>query len=189
MADIVGTNATETLNGTDNPDTIEGLGGSDQIDGLDGGDTISGGDGADTIFGGDGDDTIYGHSAADLDPNSGDIVATLLANVGSGAVFVTGAPGDDGFVYALRKDVGDIVRIDTSTGAQSLFLDIPNSQFSSGGERENVLVDIVDLHHQRPFLLIDIQRAAHTHLAKLLIRAHKAKSQLPDFFWREIRIQ
>ncbi len=59
----------------------------------------------------------------------------MLANVGSGAVFVTGAPGDDGFVYALRKDVGDIVRINTATGAQSTFLDIPNAQFSSGGER------------------------------------------------------
>ena len=96
---------------------------------------ISGGDGADTIFGGDGDDTIYGHSVADLVANSGNITATLLANVGSGAVFVTGAPGDDGFVYAERKDVGDIVRINTTTGAQSVFLDIPADQFSGGGER------------------------------------------------------
>ena len=135
MANIIGTNATEILNGTVASDTIQGLGGSDQLNGLGGADTISGGDGADTISGGDGDDIIYGHSAADLDPHSGDINATLLANVGSGAVFVTGAPGDDGFVYALRKDVGDIVRINTSTGAQSTFLDIPTAQFSSGGER------------------------------------------------------
>ena len=35
----------------------------------------------------------------------------------------------------MRKDVGDIVRINTSTGAQSTFLDIPTAQFSSGGER------------------------------------------------------
>ena len=34
-----------------------------------------------------------------------------------------------------RKDVGDIVRINTATGAQSTFLDIPSSQFSAGGER------------------------------------------------------
>jgi Ca2+-binding RTX toxin-like protein len=135
MANIIGTNATETLNGSGIGDAMQGLGGSDRINGLAGADTISGGDGADRIFGGDGNDTIYGHSAADLDRNSGSITATLLTNVGSGAVFVTGAPGDDGFIYALRKDAGQIIRINTSTGAQTVFLDIPNGQFASGGER------------------------------------------------------
>ena len=135
MANITGTNAGQVLNGTGVLDTIQGLGGSDQINGLGGADAISGGDGADVIFGGARDDTIYGHSAADVDPHSGDIRATLLANIGSGAVFVTGAPGDDAVVYALRKDSGDIIRINTSTGAQSIFLDIPAAQFSSGGER------------------------------------------------------
>ena len=96
MADITGDNSSETIPGTASPDTIQGLGGTDVITGLDGTDTISGGDGADDIDGGDGNDTIYGHSVADLDPNSGVIQATLLADVGSGAVFVTGAPGDDG---------------------------------------------------------------------------------------------
>jgi Ca2+-binding RTX toxin-like protein len=132
---ITGTHASETLNGTGSIDSINGLGGSDQINGLGGADTISGGDGADTLRGGDGNDTIYGHSTADLTANSSNITATLLANVGAGAVFVTGAPGDASFVYALRKDVGDIVRINAATGAESTFLDIPASQFSSGGER------------------------------------------------------
>ncbi|HEV8389705.1 MAG TPA: PQQ-dependent sugar dehydrogenase [Dongiaceae bacterium] len=135
MTIITGTHASEILNGTKAPDTIEGLGGGDQIDALGGDDTISGGDGADTLRGGDGNDVIYGHSVADLDPNSGNINATLLANVGAGALFVTGAPGDDGFVYALRKDTGDIARINTNTGAQSTFLDIPDSQFSTQSER------------------------------------------------------
>src|SRR5262245_60763593 len=105
MANITGTNATQTLNGTGVADTIQGLSGSDQINGLAGADIILGGDGNDTLRGGDGNDTIYGHSVADLNPSSGNINATLLANVGAGAVFVTGAPGDNGFVYALRKDV------------------------------------------------------------------------------------
>src|SRR5262245_38866804 len=104
MANITGTNATQTLNGTNGLDTIRGLGGSDLINALGGADTITGGDGDDTLKGGVGNDTLYGHSPADLIPNSGNVTATLLANVGSGAVFVTGAPGDDGFVYALRKD-------------------------------------------------------------------------------------
>jgi Ca2+-binding RTX toxin-like protein len=135
MAIISGTHATETLIGTAVVDAIAGLGGSDLIDGLGDSDTISGGDGSDSLQGGEGDDIVYGHSDADLNPASGNITATLLADVGSGAVFVTGAPGDDGFVYALRKDVGDIVRINTTTGDQSTFLDIPNSQFSGGGEQ------------------------------------------------------
>ena len=135
MAIIGGTHSRETLIGTGVSDAIAGLGGSDLIDGLGGSDTIAGGEGADSLQGGGGDDIVYGHSDADLNPASGDITATLLADVGPGAVFVTGAPGDDGFVYALRKDVGDIVRIDTATGAQSTFLDIPESQFSRGGEQ------------------------------------------------------
>jgi Ca2+-binding RTX toxin-like protein len=137
MANITGSHAGDILNGTTSRDTIHGLGGSDQISGQGAPDTISGGEGADTLSGGNGNDTLYGHSVADADPSLGGtvITATLLANVGSGAVFVTGAPGDDGFVYAVRNQVGDIVRINTSTGAQSTFLDIPTSQFSTGGER------------------------------------------------------
>ncbi|HWK67965.1 MAG TPA: PQQ-dependent sugar dehydrogenase [Rhizobiaceae bacterium] len=135
MADIAGTNATESLNGTAAADTIRGLGGGDRISGFAGADTISGGDGADNLLGGDGNDVIYGHSVADLDPNSANIAAIPLASVGAGAVFVAGAPGDDGFVYALRKDVGNVVRLDLASGAQTTFLDIPTPEFSSGGER------------------------------------------------------
>ena len=135
MPDFPGTNASETLNGSEAADTIQGLGGTDVITGLDGFDTISGGDGADDIDGGDGNDTIYGHSVADLDPSSGVIEATLLANVGFGAVFVTGAPGDDGYVCALTKETGVITRIDTSTGASTTCLDIPDAEFVRGGEQ------------------------------------------------------
>lgn len=135
MANITGTHASETLNGTSSPDTISGLGGSDLIDGLVGADTILGGEGADTLLGGDDNDTIYGHSTADLNLSAGNIGATLLANVGSGAVFATGAPGDNGFLYALKKDGGQIIRINTTTGAQSTFLDIPDGQLSSGQEQ------------------------------------------------------
>ncbi len=135
MANITGTHASETLNGTTSSDTISGLGGSDLIDGLGSADTIFGGEGADTLRGSDGNDTMYGHSTADTNLSSGNITATLLANVGSGAVFAAGAPGDNGFLYALRKDVGQIIRINTTTGAQSTFLDIPDGQLASGQEQ------------------------------------------------------
>jgi hypothetical protein len=135
MADITGTNATELLNGTETPDKITALGGTDQVDALGGDDTVSGSDGTDTLRGGAGNDILYGHSIADLDPNSGNITATLLANVGSDALALSGAPGDDGFVYALRKNTGDVIRINTTTGSQSTFLDIPDTQFSTVSER------------------------------------------------------
>jgi Ca2+-binding RTX toxin-like protein len=92
-------------------------------------------DGSDIISGGAGNDTLYGHSVADLNPASGNIRATRLASIGSGAVFLTAAPGDNGFVYGLNKDSGEIFRINTASGAKTTFLDIPDSQFSGGGER------------------------------------------------------
>jgi Ca2+-binding RTX toxin-like protein len=107
----------------------------DTLDGGTGADTISGSDGNDTITGGDGNDTLYGHSVADLDPTSGNIEAKLLSNIGAGATFLTGAPGDDGFVYALKKDTGEILRINSATGAQTTFLDIPDNQLADGNER------------------------------------------------------
>src|ERR1044072_679456 len=121
MPDFTGTNASETLNGSETADKITVLGGTDKVAALGGDDTVSGGDGSDTLLGGAGNDILYGHSIADLDPSSGNITATLLADIGPGPIPVTGplaltgAPGDDGFVYALRKNTGDIIRIDTTT--------------------------------------------------------------------------
>lgn len=97
--------------------------------------TLSGGDGSDDLVGGDGNDALYGHSAADLTPGSGTIQSVLLANIGSGAVYVGGAPGDDGFVYALNKNNGVISRIDTASGASTTFLDIPDANFLTDGEQ------------------------------------------------------
>src|SRR5262245_8822987 len=135
MPDVTGTNGKDTLSASGAADTVTALGGSDRVDALGGDDTVSGGDGADTLAGGAGNDILYGHSIADLEPSSSNITATLLADVGSGALAVTGAPGDNGFVYALRKNTGDIIRIDTTTGAQTTFLDIPDGHFSTQSER------------------------------------------------------
>jgi Ca2+-binding RTX toxin-like protein len=135
MADFKGTEASETLKAGEAADTVAALGGGDVVEALGGDDTVSGGDGADTLRGGAGNDILYGHSVADLDPSSGNINATLLANVGQGALALSSAPGDDGFVYAVRKHTGEVIRIDTATGAQSTFLDIPDDQFSTQGER------------------------------------------------------
>ncbi|CAN7372189.1 PQQ-dependent sugar dehydrogenase [Rhizobium sp. LjRoot254] len=136
MANVMGTNKSETLDGlTDDGDIITGLGGSDIINAHGGADVISAGDGADTVFGGAGDDLIYGHSQADLSQNSGFIQAKKIADIGSGAVQTAVTDADPGFIYALAKDDGVIYRINEETGKKKEFLDIPDNRFSAGGER------------------------------------------------------
>jgi Ca2+-binding RTX toxin-like protein len=69
MADVFGTNNSETINASDGvtngADRIFGAGGNDLIFGLDGNDEIKGGGGADTFSGGGGTDTVnYTDSSA-----------------------------------------------------------------------------------------------------------------------------
>lgn len=75
MANITGTNSSETLNGTSGDDTILGLGGNDTLKGnggndrLDGGtgnDLLSGGSGNDVLIGGDGINDLFGNSGSDI---------------------------------------------------------------------------------------------------------------------------
>ncbi len=85
--------------------------------------------------GGRGDDRIFGFDGKD---KSGDVGAIRVKLVGSGfdgAVVASAAPGDPGHLYVLRKDVGEIHILDPATGPSTLFLDIPQNQFTSGGEQ------------------------------------------------------
>lgn len=135
MAKRKGTHASETLDGTGDADTFFALGGADVLNGLAGNDVMSAGDGSDTVFGGDGDDVIHGHGKADKDPSSGFIRADKVADIGFGAVQTALAGGDDGFLYALAKDTGKVVRINLETGKETTFLNIPDDEFSNGNER------------------------------------------------------
>jgi Ca2+-binding RTX toxin-like protein len=88
MADVFGTDNSETINASDGvtngADTIFGLGGNDLIFGLGGNDLIKGGGGADTISGGSGTDT-----AEYSDSNEG-----VFVNLQSGDGFDGTAEGD-----------------------------------------------------------------------------------------------
>jgi Ca2+-binding RTX toxin-like protein len=89
MANINGTNASETLNGTSGTDVIKGLGGSDSLNGKDGPDILDGGTGNDTMAGGFGNDIYYVTSSGDrvVEGNRGgtDEVRTTLASYTLGA--------------------------------------------------------------------------------------------------------
>ncbi len=96
---------------------------------------LSGGDGGNVLIGTPGADTIYGHSIADTVPNGEAILATEVGSGFNSPVFASSAPGDPGRLYVIEKDTGRIMLLDPSTGAKSVFLDIPDSEFAAGGER------------------------------------------------------
>ena len=79
-----------------------------------------GGDGGQTLVGTAGDDVIFGHSAADLDPNSGAITASLIASGLAQPTFAGGAPGDASGLYVTEKETGRIVRVDLTTDRKSV---------------------------------------------------------------------
>jgi Ca2+-binding RTX toxin-like protein len=127
------TNRNDILTGTSGVDVIDALAGADAVSGGDGADTLSGGDGHDILNGGAGNDILYGHSAADTDPASGRITVTRIGGTIGGALFGTFAPNDPGILYVVGKN-GDIVRLNTTTGATTTFMDLPASALSTAGE-------------------------------------------------------
>jgi Ca2+-binding RTX toxin-like protein len=73
MAEITGTNGSETLTGTSGDDVIYGLGGSDQIRAEGGADTVYGGSENDNADGGLGNDKLFGEGGNDyLSGSQGD---------------------------------------------------------------------------------------------------------------------
>jgi Ca2+-binding RTX toxin-like protein len=96
---------------------------------------LRGTDGADTLKGGRGDDRIFGHDGKDKATDVGAIVVDEVGSGFGGAVFAGAAPGDPDHLYVLQKDVGQIYILDPETGTSSLFLDIPEAEFTGGGEQ------------------------------------------------------
>jgi Ca2+-binding RTX toxin-like protein len=66
MAYLLGTDASETINGTPGDDTIAGNGGDDSLNGGFGNDALYGYSGNDVLSGGDGDDWLGGQDGDDL---------------------------------------------------------------------------------------------------------------------------
>ncbi|MFY0680730.1 MAG: tandem-95 repeat protein [Thalassovita sp.] len=89
---IVGTSASETLDGTIGTDTISGEGGNDRLNGGASSDTLNGGDGRDSLYGGAGGDELNG--GADYDYLYGEDGDDVL-NGGEGGGNYQGGDGDD----------------------------------------------------------------------------------------------
>lgn len=123
MALMIGTQASDDLQGRRGDDEIRGRDGADRIHGNEGHDTLNGGDGADRLFGDDGgdglsggrgDDLLYGGLGNDkLQGGDGDDVlrgnggADRLTS-GAGADTMIGGGGDDIFVFRTQDVDGSI---------------------------------------------------------------------------------
>src|SRR3954465_7714486 len=125
MADIFGTNSSETLSGTSASDNIEGRGGNDRLFGNGGNDRIDGGTGNDVLFGGSGNDVLIG----------GDGINDLTGDSGF-ATFTLSTPpntsGSDDLIWDLQFDVD---HVDVSAWGVSDFSQIEALlQFDSFGD-------------------------------------------------------
>jgi hypothetical protein len=111
MANINGTDKSDTLDGTSGADVIKGFGGNDTLNGKDGADILDGGTGNDTMAGGLGNDIYYVTSSGDrvVEGNRGgtDEVRTSLAGYTLGANLEnlrhTGTQNFSGTGNALRN--------------------------------------------------------------------------------------
>jgi glucose/arabinose dehydrogenase len=113
MPTLTGDSAANTLNGGADDDTLIGLAN------------------ADTLSGGPGNDVIYGYNVG----APGGITSAVFTSGLAQPVAADSTPADPGFLYVAEKTTGFIWRIDEATGARSVFLDVPNTEFLSDGER------------------------------------------------------
>lgn len=133
MADIKGTNKSDTLNGTDLDDIIRGRKGDDTLFGGEGNDRLAGGRGDDTLAGGIGNDRLFGGLGNDiLDGGEGNDL--LKAGDGddrivmsSGSDRVVGGVGSD--ILVVSGDVGNTLWRDFEQGVDKIELNISPELF------------------------------------------------------------
>jgi Ca2+-binding RTX toxin-like protein len=100
-----------------------------------GNDLLLGTDAADVIDGLAGDDVIFGHKSADTSPSAGEIELVRVGTGFTGAVTALSAPNDPDHLYVIQKDSGQIRILDPATGQSTLFLDIPDNDFTPNFEQ------------------------------------------------------
>src|SRR6059058_4425143 len=101
MADIFGTEFSDTLRGTSGNDNIFGRGGNDSLYGRDGNDHLDGGAGNDLLSGGSGNDILIGGDGInDLFGDSGFDIFTVSPRTSAGF--------SDDLIWDFRFDVDQV---------------------------------------------------------------------------------
>ena len=119
MAIIVGTNASETINGTNQSDVILASNGNDTVNGGGGNDIVTGGNGNDTLNGGADNDILAGGNGDD----------TL--DGGSGSDLLGGGNGKDILIYRASENVNTFDIYDGGSGQDTLRLIVTQALASS----------------------------------------------------------
>jgi Ca2+-binding RTX toxin-like protein len=150
---IIGTNASETINGTNQGDiiiagngndTVNGGSGNDVITGGNGNDIINGGAGIDIIDGGNGNDTINGGAGSDiLFGGNGD--DTL--DGGSGSDLLDGGNGNDILIYRASENIGAIDIYDGGNGSDTLRLIVTQTMANSTAFKNDITALKAKLAH------------------------------------------
>lgn len=147
LAQFIGTNGPNRIEGRRTNDTIEGLEGNDTLGGYGGNDLIlagagddraEGGAGNDTVEGGDGDDLLEGYAGRDL--LIGGTGADRLDG-GAGNDTMTGGIGADRFVFEGRAGSDRIT--DFTVGEDLIVVDGRPDRFSQITITENAAGDAV----------------------------------------------
>jgi Ca2+-binding RTX toxin-like protein len=100
-----------------------------------GNDVLRGTDDFDLVDGLGGNDVIFGHKSNSTSPTAGVINAVRVGTGFDFTVAALSAPDDPSRLYVVEKDSGKIYVLNPVTGDSTLFLDIPDSDFTSGGEQ------------------------------------------------------
>jgi Ca2+-binding RTX toxin-like protein len=105
MANVIGTNDNDSLNGTPGDDLIGGLAGNDALSGDAGNDTLTGGAGADQLYGGDGNDVYNGGAGNDV-----------MEDWGGSDTYVWGLGSGQDVVRDWGWDPGDVDTVLVTSG-------------------------------------------------------------------------
>jgi Ca2+-binding RTX toxin-like protein len=134
MAQVIGTENSEVLQGSEDSDLILGLAGDDDMEGKGGSDLLDGGPGRDGLFGDEGDDVLLGGAAPQGDPTLDDDL-------------LDGGPGSDWAVYSSQSGTFDLARgrAETLFPGYDLLVGIENIAASGtliGDDADNILLGL-----------------------------------------------
>ncbi len=147
LAQFIGNDGPNRIEGRRNNDTIEGLGGNDTLEGYQGNDLIlagagddwaEGGAGNDTIDGGDGNDRLEGYGGRDLLIGG---AGNDRLDGGGGNDTLTGGEGADRFIFEGRA--GSDVVTDFTLGEDLIVIDGRPDRFNQLTITENANGDAV----------------------------------------------
>lgn len=135
MADLVGGDGKDVLNGTGGSDTIDAGAGNDVVNAGAGDDVVDGGSGDDKLSGGNGDDTLDGGTGSDnVDGGTG----SDTLDGGAGSDTVSGGAGNDYAIYNMTQNLGYVDRYLGGSGVDAIELQFTLAQWANAAVQADI---------------------------------------------------